>query len=214
MRFESRGVYNRIMLSDVFLGKRPSHFQINPFVKAYIISELFLWSAWEFVMPIFALFVVSDIAQGNVQTAAFGYSIYLITRVLFELISGRYLYKTGDRKKLLIAIGGIFCLSIAYIGFSFSTSIIMLFSFYFVLGMGLGIASPAKNAIFSIHLDKNKESTEWGITDATSFTCMALATAFGGFFVHQFGFRPLFLLAAIINLLSIIPYALHLWMKK
>jgi MFS family permease len=202
------------MLSDIFLGKRPSHFKINSIVKAYIISELFLWSAWDFVMPIFALFVVTDIARANIETAAFGYSIYLISRVLFELISGRYLYKTGDRKKLLIAIVGIFCLSIAYIGFSISNSIIMLFSFYFILGMGLGIASPAKNAIFSIHLDKNKESTEWGITDAASFICMAMATALGGFFAHQFGFRPLFLLAAIINLFSIIPYALHLWMKQ
>lgn len=202
------------MLSDVFLGKRPSSFQVNPFVKAYIISELFLWSAWSFVVPIFAIFVVNDITGASVETAALAYSIHLVSRVLFELISGRFLYKTGDRKKLMIAILGIFCLSVAYIGFAFSTSIIMLFSFYFILGMGLGFASPAKNAIFSIHLDKNKESTEWGITDATSFTCMALATAFGGFFVHQYGFRPLFLLAAIVNLLSIIPYALHLWMKK
>lgn len=202
------------MLSDVFLGKRPSHFQINPLVKAYIISELFLWSAWSCVAPIFAIFVVNEITGANVETAALAYSIYLVSRVLFELISGKYLIKTVDRKKLLLAILGIFCLSIGYIGFSFSTSIIMLFMSYFILGIGLGIASPAKNAIFSMHLDKNKESTEWGIADASSFICMALATAFGGFFVSQYGFRPLFLLAAIINLLSIIPYALHLWMKK
>ena len=202
------------MLSDIFLGKRPSSFQVNPLVKAYIISELFLWSAWSFVAPIFAIFVVNEITGANVETAALAYSIYLVTRVLFELISGKFLYRTGDKKKLLLAVFGIFCLSIGYIGFSFSTSISLLFTSYFILGIGLGIASPAKNAIFSIHLDKNKESTEWGIADAASFICMALATALGGFFVHQFGFRTLFLLAAIINLLSIIPYALHLWMKK
>ncbi len=202
------------MLSDVFLGKRPSHFQINPFVKAYIISELFLWSAWSFVAPIFAIFIVNEIKGASIETAAFAYSVHLVSRVLFELISGRFLYKTGDRKKLLIAIVGIFCLSIAYIGFSFSTSMIMLFTSYFILGIGLGIASPAKNAIFSIHLDKNKESTEWGLADASCFIGMALATALGGFFAHQFGFKPLFLLAAVINLLSIIPYTLHLSMKK
>lgn len=202
------------MLSDIFLGKRPSSFQINPLVKAYIISELFLWSAWSFVAPIFAIFVINEIKGANVETAALAYSIYLVSRVLFELISGKFLYKTGDRKKLLLAILGIFCLSIAYIGFSFSTSIILLFTFYSVLGIGLGIASPAKNAIFSIHLDRNKESTEWGISDAASFICMALATTLGGFFVHQYGFRSLFLLAAIINLLSIIPYILHLKIKK
>jgi MFS family permease len=202
------------MLSEVFLGKRPSHFRVNPFVKAYIISDLFLWSAWNFVTPIFAIFVVGEIQLASVETAAFGYSIYLISRVLFELISGRYLYKSSDTKKLLHAILGISCLSVAYVGFSFSNTITMLFSFYFVCGMGLGIASPAKNAIFSIHLDKNKESTEWGISDASAFLCMALATAFGGFFVQEFGFKPLFLLAAVINLLSIIPYLLMLKLKQ
>lgn len=202
------------MLSEVFLGKRPSHFQINPFVKAYIISELFLWSAWSFVAPIFAIFVVNEITQATIETAALAYSIYLISRVFFELISGKYLYKTSDRRKLLITIVGIFCLSIGYIGFSFSKTIIWLFSSYFILGIGLGIASPAKNAIFSMHLDKNKESTEWGLADASAFICMALATALGGFFVHQFGFRQLFILASIINLLSITPYVLQLRTKK
>jgi MFS family permease len=202
------------MLSEFLLGKRLAHFQMNPFVKAYIVSELFVWSSWNFVLPIFAIFVVNEIARANVETAAFGYSIYLMGRVIFELISGQYLNKAGDKKKLLFTMLGIVCLSVAYLGFSISNTVTLLFVFYFISGMGLGIASPAKNAIFSMHLDKHKESIEWGIADASAFGCMALATAFGGFFVQQYGFRPLFVLAAIINLLSVIPYLLVLRVKK
>ena len=198
------------MFKEAFLGKTPSHFEINPIVKAYILSEVFLWSAWNFIIPIFAIFVVNEIQGGSVEVAAGSYSAYLISRVIFELIIGRFLTKRGDRLKLLISIFGILLMSFSYLGFYFSENILLIFIFYALLGMGLGIASPAKNALFSMHLDKNKEATEWGIADGTIFICMALATALGGLFVHQFGFRPLFVLAAIVNVISTIPYFIFL----
>ncbi len=194
------------MLKEAFLGRVPSHFHINPYVKGYIISELFLWSAWNFITPIFAIFVITDIHSGNVETAAGSYSVYLISRVIMELLVGRFLTRKTNRQKLLIAIAGILLISFSYIGFSFSEDITSLFIFYGLTGIGIGIASPAKNALFSIHLDKNKESSEWSIADATTFICVALATAFGGFFVHEFGFRPLFLIAAVVNIIGTIPY--------
>lgn len=198
------------MLIDRFLGRRPSHFEINPIVKAYIISESFLWSAWDFVTPIFAVFIVKDIPGGTIQTVAMSYSVYLITRVIFELITGRVLQNSGDKKKFVMSILGILCLSLAYLGFAFTTTMSLIFIFYAVLGIGLGVAAPAKNALFSIHLDRNKESTEWSLTDAFSFICMAMATVLGGFIATQYGFQKLFLLACIINTVSTIPYFLYM----
>ncbi len=202
------------MLREKFLGRNPSHFKINPIIKAFILSEAFLWSAWNFTTPLFAIFVINDIEGGTIQAAATGYSLYLVTRVIFELISGRLLAKSGDKRKFFLAIFGIFCLSIAYIGFSFSTTILQMFLFYFVVGIGLGTASPAKNSLFSIHLDKNKEATEWSLADAVTFICMALAAALGGFIATQYGFKSLFILASVINFLSIIPYVLQINIRK
>lgn len=202
------------MLPDRFLGKRPSHFHINHIVKAYIVSEAFLWSAWDFIIPIFSLYVVGSVAGGSIQTAAIGYSTYLISRVIFELISGRILAKSSDRKKLVASILGMCFLSAAYIGFIFSDTILLVFLFYFVLGIGLGIAAPAKNSLFSIHLDKNKEATEWSITDAISFICMAMATALGGFVAATYGFQVLFMTAAVINMIATIPYITLLTEKQ
>lgn len=199
------------MLKEKFLGRNPSHFSINPIVKIYITSEAFLWSAWDFVMPIFGIFIVTNIPGATIQSAATGYSIYLINRVISEIISGRLLRGSNDRKKFLMTIFGMICLSIAYIGFAFSKNIIAVFSFYALLGVGLGVASPAKNSLFSIHLDKNKEATEWSLADAVSFICMALATSLGGFVATQYGFSTLFLLASIINALGMIPYLVYLF---
>lgn len=202
------------MLKEHFLGRNPTHFNVNPLVKAFIISETFVWSSYNFVTPIFAIFVINNIAGGNVQTAASAFSIFLISRVIFDLISCRFVAGQSESKKMFATILGLFILSIGYFGFAFSRTISFLFFFYIISGMGLGIATPSKNSLFSTHLDKNKEPTEWGIYDAITFIGMASTAALGGFIANQYGFQFLFLLACGINLLGIIPYLLYVSPKK
>ncbi len=198
------------MLKEQYSGRYPSHFQVNPIVKAYIISESFLWSAWNFVAPIFALFVIANIQDATVQTAAIAFSIHQVSRVIFELMSGKYLSRSSNQMKLLATILGTLSLSVAYVGLAFSMTEIMLYIFYAMAGFGLGVATPAKNALFSMHLDKNKEATEWGMADAACFICNALASIVGGFVAFQYGFTNLLLVACFVNLVSIVPYLLYL----
>ncbi len=202
------------MLREQYAGRNPSHFlRIDPVVKAYIVSESFLWSAWNFTTPIFAVFATQNIKHGSVEIAASAFSTYLITRVIFELISGRYTARFNDVKKMYVTTVGAGAISFAYIGFAFATATPELFLYYSLAGAGLGFMSPAKNSLFSVHLDKNKEATEWSIADATSFIAMALATALGGFIAGSYGFKVLFLLASLVNLLAIPPYLLFIWKK-
>lgn len=197
------------MLREQFIGRNPSHFHINPIVKAFIISETFIWSSWNFFIPIFAIFVVRNISGGNLEIAASVYSAHLIARVIFELISAKLLSK-DEKQKITISIVGLSFLSLSYVGLALSNSIFQLFVFYIIAGFGFGIASPAKNSLFSSHLDKNRESTEWSFYDAITFIAIALATAFGGFIATGYGFKFLFFLSAIVNILGIIPYLLYL----
>lgn len=198
------------MLKESFIGRHPSHFYSNGIVKSFIVSETFLWSAWNFITPIFAIFAANNIAGGNAEIAASVFSVYLIVRVIFELISGRYLSKTTETKQILVIIGGMIMMSFAYLGFALTKSISPLYLFYAVMGIGLGIASPVKNSLFSTHLDKNKESMEWGIYDAVVFLGMALSAALGGFIANKYGFQFLFCISSIINTIGIIPYILHI----
>lgn len=198
------------MLREVFLGRPLSHFTISPVIKAFIVSETFLWSAFNAIVPIFAIFAATKIPGGNAEIAASAFSTYLIVRVIFELISGKFLSKSDDTQKLVATIAGMIFISLGYIGFAQTTTILPLFIFYGVVGVGLGIASPPKNALFSSHLDKNRDVAEWGIYDATVFMGMALSAALGGFIATRYGFHFLFLLVAVTNLLGIIPYLLYL----
>jgi MFS family permease len=198
------------MLRGAFIGRVPSHFKLNRVVEAFIVSETFFWAAWNFITPIFAIFVINDIKGGNIQIAASAFSFYLITRVIFEIIAGRYSTGKSDLNKLWMTILGMLLLSVAYIGFAFSHSIIQLFFFYVITGIAIGTVTPAKNSLFSEHLDHDREPTEWGLYDAITLLGIALATALGGFIASAYGFQPLFLLAALINILGIIPYLLYI----
>ena len=202
------------MIKEVFFGKKPSDFHMNAVVKAFIISEIFLWSSWNAITPIFAIFAANKIPGGNTEVAAASFSTYLIVRVIFELISGKYLSKSRDTQKFAMSIAGIILISLGYIGFAITKSVSSLFLFYGIIGMGLGIASPAKNSLFSCHLDKNKEVTEWSIYDGFVFMGMAMSATIGGFVASRYGFTFLFYLVAITNLLSIIPYILYAEKKK
>lgn len=202
------------MIKEIFLGRKPSHFHINPVVKAFIISEMFLWSSWNAIIPIFAIFAATKIPGGNTEVAASSFSAYLIVRVVFELISGRYLFKSTDMQKFIVTIVGIVLMSAGYTGFAMTKDVFSVFVFYGVIGMGLGIASPAKNCLFSSHLDKDKEVTEWSMYDGFVFMGMAMSATIGGFVANRYGFNFLFYLVAITNLLSIIPYILYTEKKK
>lgn len=201
------------MIKEMFIGRQPSHFQINPVVRAFIVAEMLFGAGWNFFAPIFALFVTS-VPQGKIEVAASAFSVYLIVRVIFELISGRYLSNSGELRKFMMTILGTLIISVSYIGFAYTDSVIKIFIYYGIFGIGLGIASPAKNSLFSSHLDKDKESIEWGMFDASVLICVAFSAAAGGFIANIYGFKLLFLIAALVNSLGVIPYFLYIHQEK
>jgi predicted MFS family arabinose efflux permease len=198
------------MLREQFAGRNPTHFVGSSIVRAFITSEVFLWSSYNAIIPLLGIFVIESVPGGNIQLAAAGYSVHLITRVIFELISGKLFAKANDARKIYISISGILIVAVGTFCFGITNSISSFFISFIIVGVGLGIASPVKNSLFSIHLDKGKEAAEWGIYDALVFICIALSTALGGFLVSDYGFSVLFFIAGIWIAIGTIPYLLYL----
>ena len=197
------------MLKEAFLGRQPSHFKVNPFVRAFIVAESFLWSALNLTTPIFAGFVAAEVAGGSVETAAFSFTAYYICRVISELVTGRYLVGSGDRKKVTTVLVGLFITGLSYLGFAFAPTILFVYFYQGLSGVGLGIAAPPKNSLFSTHLDHGKEASEWGWYDATVFVGMGLAASLGGLLAASYGFKMLFIVSAVVVWLAMVPYLLY-----
>lgn len=184
--------------------------KINPIIRAFITSEFFFWSAWNSITPIFTVFVMKGIDGSNIAIATSAYSFHLVVRIATELLIGKKFPYSKDRVKIFITLLGLVIISIAYIGLAFTRSIQAIFLFFGLIGLGFGIASPAKLSLFSIHLDRKKETYEWSVYDAISMGGMAISAFLAGLIIHEWGFQTMFALAALINFIGILPYLLLL----
>lgn len=196
------------MLKEVFSGHQPSHFSPNIFVKSVIISETIFWASQNLFAPIFAIFVATEISGGNIETAATTISVYWIVRILLELFSTIFFNKPKESTRLTLVIIGFLISGIAQLFFIHSESVLSVYIIYSLIGVGIGLASPQRNSLFSSHIDKDQETTEWGAYDIITFIGIALSTSLGGFIATQYGFKSLFLVSGILCLVSVIPYTL------
>ena len=182
---------------------------MNPIVVAFIFSEAFFWSAWNFITPILAVFVVNTLPDGNVRTAAFGFTLYLLVRVISELVVSNYIIFPSDRKRMITDVCGMLLLTTSYLIIAFMPSLITFYIFFVIAGMSFAISSPAKLSMFSLNMGRAEASRTWGIYHAITFTGMGVATALGGVIADAFGFKTLFIVASIVNVIGIVPYWIY-----
>lgn len=188
--------------------------QYNFIVKGIIFSDFVYWVSWNFLAPLFSVFVVNEVTDGNLQVVTSSFSFFLIMRLIFVLMSGKYFNKLHEHLRLVGIIIGILLMSGSYIILAFSSSLIAIYLFYGLAGIGMGISDPLKLTIFVKHADKDMECDESGVWQSSALLGSAIASFIGGFIVHIFGFRVLFSLAALINIVAMVPYVLILEHKE
>lgn len=97
---------------------------------------------------------------------------------------------------------GTFLTALSLFGFMISYSSWHIYLSQVIHALGMAMLVPPWYAIFSRHVDKDKEAFEWG-TDSTVLGFGAgIMSAVGGVLVGILGFRVIFFLAGIINLIS------------
>lgn len=183
--------------------------KINPIVLAFIFSEAFFWSAWNLISPIIAVYVVSTLPNGSVQTAAFGFTLYLLVRVIVGLLVSNVISFPSDRKRMITDSTGMLILSCCYLLIAFIPSVLTFYTFFIIAGISFGISSPAKYPMFSLNLNRQQASKTWSTYDAITFTGMGIAIAFGGVIATKFGFKTLFIVSSVVNLIGILPYWIY-----
>lgn len=208
------------MIRGLFFGRRISSFPhlegINPAVKAFITSEVLFWSAWNVIIPIFAVFVVAEIDGAEVEHAAYAFTTYLLTRMIVELIISGRINHLSNAQRAIIDMVGMLIISLAYLGLALNPTLLAVFIFYLFCGIGIGIAAPAKHSLFSRSLEPGTESSVWGIYDVAILLGMAIATSVGGIIASTLGFQSLLLIACVVNIFGVLPYLAFIrhWRKN
>jgi len=177
--------------------------KINRIVKYLILSDLVFYTGWGLISPIFAIFIVEKIVGGNVFVAGLSSAVYLILIALLRVPMGIFLdSKPEERDDYWFLTVGLFIAALIPFGFIFSKFPWHIYLLQAIHAIGMAMSLSAWPAIFTRHIDKGKESTEWGL-DATSVGLGAgISGAIGGWAVTKFGFNPVFIAVGIIGLIG------------
>lgn len=190
---------------------------INPVIKFLIISDTVLVGAAGLLGPIFALFIEDFIIGGNEAVAGLAAGIYLFTKSIFQIPIAHLIDKIkGERDDFWLLICFTLIVAVMPLFYLVISTPIELYIVQFFMGLFVAFTFPTYMAIFTRHIDKDKEGTEWGVyftlTDLTS----ALLGAIGGYVAVSEGFPTLITVVVILSVLGsllLIPIRPYIRMK-
>ncbi len=158
--------------------------------------DVLILSAFGLLSPMFAIFVTKQIVGGTASVVGFATATYFISKSLFQIPIGRFIDKhSGEKDDFWVLIFGYAIIAAVPFLYLFAFAPFHIYFLQALLGIGDALAVPAYLAIFSRHLDKEHEGTEWSVRSVFTGVAAAIAGAGGGVIVDAFGFKALFLVA-------------------
>ncbi|MBU1110369.1 MFS transporter [Patescibacteria group bacterium] len=184
-------------LKDYFLK------DINPIIRFLIISDTILIGAAGLLGPIFAIFIEEFIQGGNETIAGTAAGIYLFSRSILQIPIARLIDTIrGERDDFWFMFIFTFFVAIIPLFYLVISTPIQLYIIQFVLGLCTAFTFPAYMAIFTRHIDKGKEGTEWGIYFTLTDLAGAVLAIVGGYVAVSVGFPVLIIACTTLSLIG------------
>lgn len=178
---------------------------INKVVRVLVLGDIMFFSAFGLIGPIFAVFITGQIKGATIATAGFATTINLLVRALLQMPVARYIDRhKGEKDDFKFMVAGSTLISIVPFAYLFIGVPWHLYLAQVVLGIGGALANPGWFAIFTRHIDKGKEGTEWTLENVGVGLAAAGAAAIGGVLAENFGFYNLFLIVGVLSLVGLI----------
>jgi predicted MFS family arabinose efflux permease len=180
---------------------------INRIVKILIASDFFLNLGWGLLSPIFALFVLEKITISDpmraAEVAGAAALFYWIPKSFMEIPIGRFLDKTkGEKDDYWFMVAGLFIVGFVPLGYLFSTEPYHIYIFQILHAIGMAMTLPSWLAIFTRHIDKEKEAFEWSMETTSIGAGAGIAGGLGGLMAAQFGFDAIFIFVSALTFLA------------
>ncbi|MBD3208078.1 MAG: MFS transporter [Candidatus Nealsonbacteria bacterium] len=177
--------------------------RINKIIKILILSDLIFWSGWGLIAPILAIFITDRIQDGSTLAVGIASGVYWILNSLLRVPFGSFLDgRPGEEDDYVFLVLGLFISAVTPFLFLFAR-----LSWHVYLIQALRAASMAMTlsgyaAIFTRHIDKEKEATEWGLDATFVGLGMGVAGVVGGWAVQRFGFDSVLIAVGTLELLG------------
>lgn len=180
---------------------------VNKIVKILITSDFFLNLGWGLLGPIFAIFIVQNIAVENVSEAAkvagFASLSYWAVKSMLQIPIGHYLDRNhGEKDDFWFMITGTFIAGFIPLGYLISSQPWHIYTLQIIYAVGMSMVFPSWLAIFSRHIDKGKEALEWGMESTFLGAGAGIAGGLGGVIASVFGFNIVFIIVSFFTFFS------------
>jgi DHA1 family bicyclomycin/chloramphenicol resistance-like MFS transporter len=159
-------------------------------LRVLLAASMFSNFAFGLFGPLYAVF--AQMVGGDILAVSGAWAVFALVTGLLTIVFGK-LGAMKVSKKAMVTIG-YFVFGLGYLGYFFVEDTLGLFLVQVILGIGTAVIEPAWNAIYSISLEKGKESYQWSIWSGIVSIVVAVAAISGGFIVSIFGFKALFLI--------------------
>ena len=173
--------------------------KINRVIRTLVTSDFLLISGFAVFGPVFAVFVTEKIQGGTLEIIGFTAAIFQIVKSSFQIPIAKYLDKNhGEKDDYYSLVIGSFIIALVPFLYIFASKPVHLFLINGFYGLGAAFAIPPWNAIFTRHIDKMHESTDWAVESVSIGIGAASAAALGGILADKFGFDFVFAVAGVV----------------
>ena len=178
---------------------------ISKIIKILILADLIFWSGWGLISPIFAVFVVEKIQGGTVAVIGIATAIYWILKSILRIPIGLFLdNRPGEEDDFWFLFFGLIIASLVPFGYLMASNPSHIYLLQAVYAVGMAMAFAGSSAIFTRHINKGREATEWGVEATSVGLGIGVSGGLGGLLVASFGFNIVFVLVGAFGFLSAI----------
>ena len=171
---------------------------INKALKTlFAVNGVFVFAS-SLLGPLYAIFV--ETIDKDVVSVSISWSVFLFATTIFVMFIRKYGDLVQEKEYLLMA--GYLLRAVVWFIFPHIISLSVLIVMQILLGLGEALGTPAYDAIFAEHLDKNRHIEEYADWKLISNLAGAAAVLVGGFVVKYVGFSALFSAMGILAVIS------------
>jgi len=168
-----------------------------------VLSDLAFWLGWGLIGPVFAIFILDHVEGGSAIVVGFATAVFWITKSILRVPMGMLLdSRRGENDDYWFMTGGLFIAALVPFGYVYITQAWHLYFLEAIHGIGMAMSLSGWSAIFSRHLDKDSEATEFGLDAASVGMGTGISGAIGGWAVTQFSFQQVFIATGFFGLVG------------
>jgi len=176
---------------------------INKVIKILTFSDTINYSGWNLINPILGVYIADKISNGNIAVVGISTTIYLVVNGLLQVPVALMLDKNrGEKDDFKAMFIGTIITAISAFLYLLASQSWHIYIIQSVSAVGVSISYPAWTAIFSRHLDKERESFEWSLYNTLVGFGGAISAGIGAIIAERFGYQVIFLMVGSFSLLS------------